>query len=318
MADTQVKLGDFVFTSYEVPERIAFGGEQRLAVHELVGGVRVVDAMGRSDMPLSWSGLMLGQNALARARYLDYLRTSGQVLNLSWSELAYSVIVSSFSADFERRYKIPYRITCTVVADLASPVRAIAPDSFDQAIRADMAAASAAGASIGDSALSTALGTLNSAISAVSNFAKAAQSTLNAVLGPLAVVRSRVAVLIASTGNTISNVSTLGGVLPNSPVATAAASLSAQMVAMTTLPQLYNLNSVLGRMGGNLGAVTGGSRSVTQAGGNLFSTAQQAYGDASSWTTIARANGITDPVLSGVNTLKVPTVADGQGGVLTQ
>ena len=56
-ADTVLTLGDFEFARYEIPEQITFGGDQRLVVHELVGGTRVIDAMGRADAPLEWSGL---------------------------------------------------------------------------------------------------------------------------------------------------------------------------------------------------------------------------------------------------------------------
>jgi len=54
--NTQIVLTDslghqFVFGSLEVPAQIVTGGAQRLSVHELVGGVRVVDAkIGRAHV----------------------------------------------------------------------------------------------------------------------------------------------------------------------------------------------------------------------------------------------------------------------------
>jgi len=48
-SDTTVNLGAFQFALFEIPEKIHWGGSQRTAVHELVGGKRVIDAMGRSD-----------------------------------------------------------------------------------------------------------------------------------------------------------------------------------------------------------------------------------------------------------------------------
>lgn len=38
MAATTLNLGAFQFGSLEVPAEIEFGGAQRLAVHELIGG----------------------------------------------------------------------------------------------------------------------------------------------------------------------------------------------------------------------------------------------------------------------------------------
>ena len=57
---TTVTLGGFAFQDFEVPERIPAGGEQMLAIHKLVGGRRVIDAMGRDDAALEWSGYFLG------------------------------------------------------------------------------------------------------------------------------------------------------------------------------------------------------------------------------------------------------------------
>lgn len=314
--DTVLTLGDFEFARYEIPEKITFGGEQALAVHELVGGVRVVDAMGRIDGPLEWSGLFIGETALERARYLDGLRIAGKELTLFWSELAYRVVIKSFRCDFERSYKLPYSISCVVVEDLYDPPTEIAPAGIDEWIADDMADANALGDLIGDGPLSGLLGTLDSAISTVSSFANAVQSTINSVLTPLAAVQARVQVLIGSVGNVVSNVTTLGGILPNNPIAQQAANLTGQVTAMTQLPQLYNLQSVLGRMGGNLGSIGTAGRQVAVAGGNLYQMAADAYNDASRWTTIAKANGLSDPVIQGVQTVTVPPTADDSGGVM--
>lgn len=315
--DTILTLGDFEFSRLEIPEKIPFGGEQRLVVHELVGGIRVIDAMGRNDAPIEWGGLFQGDTALARARYLDGLRIAGQSLVLTWDELIYEVVISSFKAEFERFYQIPYRISCTVLQDLSSPVTSIADPGIDDLIAEDMNSANGLGDLIGDGPLSGLLGALDSAISTVSSFATAVQSTINGVLAPLAAVQARVGLLISSVGNTVSNVATLGGILPNNPIAQQAAKLTGQVTAMTQLPQLYNLQSVLGRMGGNLGTIGKGVNTVTQAGGNLYSMAANAYNDATAWTTLAKANKLSDPQLIGINTLVIPSVPDNSGGVMS-
>src|SRR5574340_667586 len=256
--DTTLVLGDFQFASVEIPERIVFGGDQKLVTHELVGGQRIIDAMGRSDMPLEWSGMLLGVNALERARYLDGLRVAGKELLLTWSEFSYFVVVQSFRCTFERSYKLPYSITCIVVEDATSPVKAIASPGIDEAIQDDMTAAATLGASIGDAELSGLLGTLDTAISAVSSFATAANSVIQSVLQPLAAVQTRVNILLGSVGNVVTNVGTLGGILPNNPISTQATKLLGQVTAMQQLPILLNLQAVTGRMIGNLGTVGSG------------------------------------------------------------
>lgn len=60
------------------------------------------------------------------------------------------------------------------------------------------------------------------------------------------------------------------------------------------------------------------AQTVTVAGGNLFALAAQYLGDASQWNRIAAINGLTDPMLVGVNTIKIPPAdsSAGNGGIL--
>ena len=314
-ADTSLILGDLRFSRFEVPEHIQFGGEQSLAVHELVGGKRIVDAMGRQDKMLEWSGQFIGENANDRARYLNNLRIAGKPLDLIWHEYAYRVVIRSALLDYKRSYEIPFAVSCCVIEDATIPVTSAPSAGIDSALGDDMNSANTLGGLIGDGPLSATIATLNTAISGVSSFANAAQSTINGVLGPIGAVQARVSALIASTGNTIANVSTVGGVLPNNAISTYAANLSSQVAGYTRLPQLLNLQSVVGRMGVNLGAVSGAGKSITVAGGNLFDLASKAYNDATAWTTIARANKLTDPTLTGVQTVVIPPISDGGGGI---
>ncbi len=50
------------------------------------------------------------------------------------------------------------------------------------------------------------------------------------------------------------------------------------------------------------------------AGGNLFQIAAQQLEDATQWLRIAQLNGLTDPMLSGVLTLKIPPLDPSAGG----
>lgn len=316
MADTIVTLGDFEFRRLEIPEAIPFGGEQALVVHQLVGGKRVVDAMGEAPEPLSWSGRFQGEGALDRARYLDGLRKAGKPLLLTWSELSFLVVIRRFVANFERSYQLPYQITCEVVEDRAAPVTELATTSLDDQMLEDQDAANGLGDEIGDSQLSKLLTSLDTAVRKVSDFATATQATINSVLEPIAAVQARVNVLVSSVGNTLSSVTTLGGVLPNNPIAETVSGFSSQLVAAQQAPLLYNLGSVLDRMSTNLAADGVAGSLVTQAGGSLYRIASETYGDPSGWTTIAKANGLLDPVLDGLNTVRVPPTMNDTGGVL--
>ena len=55
-------------------------------------------------------------------------------------------------------------------------------------------------------------------------------------------------------------------------------------------------------------------RTVTVAGGDLYRLALQYLGDATAWNRLAQANGLTDPVLTGLTTLRIPTADPTQTG----
>jgi len=115
-------LGPVIFENFEVPSSVRFGGQQRLAVHALPGGGRVVDAMGAQDGPLVWSGVFSGPNAAPRVRVLEALRRAGTSLPLAWSLWRYTVVIESFEADWATASWIPYRLQCCVVATEAAAV----------------------------------------------------------------------------------------------------------------------------------------------------------------------------------------------------
>lgn len=320
MADTKLILGDFTFDSYEIPESIPFGGAQRLVTHQFPGGARAVQAMGRDDAPVAWTGLFFGLNALYRARYIDNLRVTGAALTLSYLDFNYLVVIDKFEANLKKMNRIPYSISLTVVQDNTQPITGIADTGFDAAIRGDNAAAQGLGASIGDGPLSGLLGTMDSAISGVSDFAKATSASLAAVVGPVGAVLTRTKTLLGNTSSVVNSVTTLGGILPGNPIAVQAQRALSQVTAATQYPMLVSLLNVANRIQGNLGSVAGTQqvRTVTVAGGSLFDLAQKYYGDAKRWTTIAQANNLSDPQLTGVQSLKIPLTAAASGGVPTQ
>ena len=117
-------LGPVLFQGFELPARIPLGGTQRLAIHRLADGSRVIDVLGPDDANIGWSATLAGPLAPARARMLDALRRAGQRLALSFGEWSANVIVSAFTAEANVAGWIPYRIACTVTADplAADPV----------------------------------------------------------------------------------------------------------------------------------------------------------------------------------------------------
>jgi len=313
---TRLTLGQFTFKDFEYPESIQFGGSQRLSVKRLVGGSKVVDAMGFDPENPSWGGIFLGKDAMNRAMQLKSMSQTGQEYLLQFDRIAYIVVILSFLPLFQRPYYVPYSIVCEVTQDM-SQYAGSTTVSVNDSILTDAGDADTLCGLLGDSPLSSTMSSLTGAIKSVSDFAKASQSTLNSVLAPLAQVQSRVNVLIKSVDGTLANVTTVGGLLPNNPVSKLASQLSNYVGAAQSSPILQRLNSVLGRMGTNIGQINSSVRTVTVPGGNLFDIASKHYGDAMGWTAIAAANPSLkgETQLSGVTTLVIPSYVNKSDGV---
>lgn len=316
--DTVVSLGGFEFQTFEVPERLPFGGEQALVVHKLIGGTRIVDAMGRDDREIAWSGMFLGKDADSRANELDAMRIAGKPLTLTWGSKSFVVVIASFTPIYANFHEIPYGISCEVVSNLGlPPTLAAANPGLDDQIGTDLAAAQGYGGLIDDATLTSLMGDLQDAVDSVDTFIGATAQELQSVINPLIATQAQVRNLIAVASPLIDTVAAIGGVLPFAPFGSAVASLQNQINAFNDVGYLYSLQSLLGRMSTNLSADGVSGSIVTTAGGDLYHLAAIQYGDATAWTTIARANSLTDPVLQGIQSLTIPQTPDGTDGVLT-
>jgi hypothetical protein len=314
--DTTVRLGDFEFSRFEVPEKIPFGGDQRLIVHELVGGVRVIDAMGPTPMPLEWSGVFTGQSGLDRARYVDGLRKTGKPLTLSWDEFLFSVVIRTFQCEFKSFYRVPYRIVCEVVEDKTTPVTDIASPGIDTLVKDDLATANALASAAGNAAVSAQMALVSTAIANIPDFATAPPRAISAALQPIDAARTLVIGSLAQANAIIQSVSTVGGVVPGALAANQVTGLNTQIAAVSQSPALINLDRALGRMRANIGAVNNSAQVVNLVGGNLYAVASNQYGDATAFTAIMQANQLTDPQISGLTSLVVPSRANQTGGIL--
>lgn len=147
MSTTSLILGPILFQDFEVPERVNFGGGQRLAVHRLAGGARVVDTLGRDDAEISFTGIFSGPDASLRARAVDMLRALGTPQLLTWDVFAYTVVVREFHAEYRVANWILFRIVCTVLRDEAA-VLVDAPLAMADAVLGDLGLAAVAGISM--------------------------------------------------------------------------------------------------------------------------------------------------------------------------
>lgn len=136
-------LDGIEFRDFELPEELPIGGEQSVAVHQAIGGKRIVDAMGPNDAPITWSGTLYGPLAERKAQVLDLLRRSGRAVELTWSGFAWLVVVTSFVARLQGLQRVPYTIECVVVQDLVAGAEPEETAALEEALAADLAFAEA-------------------------------------------------------------------------------------------------------------------------------------------------------------------------------
>lgn len=314
---TTLTLGSFQFSGLEIPTQIGFGGSQSLAIHKLVGGERVIDAMGRDDRPLEWSGLFFGANAVDRARELDAMRIAGTPQTLLWNAFNYLVIVRDFSADFRRQYEIPYRLSCEVVSDNTTPITGPTTASIDDAMAQGLSAAQIQAEIIANEALSESIAALANVMDTIQTYWSIAASTAGLVASAIANAQTTVASLIGIAESTVSALPGFGGVVAGSDALSMALALDAALSATLEEAELWNLAGILGVMAQNLNSANGSPNTLAVVGGNLFQIAAAAYGDATTWGAIAQANGLVDPFITGPVVLTIPLSPTDSGGILS-
>ncbi|WP_158746082.1 hypothetical protein [Acidisphaera sp. L21] len=175
MSDFSLTLGPVAFAGFELPSSITLGGHQRLAIHRLPGGLRIIDALGPDPADIAFSGIFTGPDAADRARLLDTLRVAGAALPLSWDAFFYTVIIETLEADYRSPWWIPYRLSCTVLRDEAAALVTSAIQ-LTPAISADLLAAGSFA-----TAASVAIGTPGATTAGTAAYA-AAQTTLATTL----------------------------------------------------------------------------------------------------------------------------------------
>jgi hypothetical protein len=202
-----VTLGSVTFASWEVPQKITFGGKQRLAVHKYPGGIRQIDAMGRDDIPLSWSGIIQGAGATSRAQQIDALRIAGKQIPLAWGGLSYTVVVASFEVDYTKPFWMPYRISCEIVA-VATGAAAAAP-SLLTSVTNDLSSATGINISAAYSAVTSALATAQATVGPLTAILGGSSATAT-LLGNLSGAVTQVQSGVTAAGSLLSAIPSVG------------------------------------------------------------------------------------------------------------
>ena len=249
-----VTLGSFAFQDTEVPQNIPYGGQQRLAVQRLIGGARVIEAMGYDPRDIVWSGIIRTADQSDRATQLQQMMAAGTAVPLSWGSEYLSVVIRDFQPKQEA-FWISYSITCCVLLDQSMPGTGAPPNLLSQ-VTDD--AASALGFSPSDlPAVETAIGSAQTAVAAASALApgSAAFSTALASLGAAQVaVGGAVSAANGSLGGVIKAASIGTGILGATGVSDGIAKLGAATTAAGDLAGLLASSGYVNRIVQNMTA----------------------------------------------------------------
>lgn len=214
-----VTIGGISLSEWEIPEKINFGGRQEHTVHKLIGGNRVVDAMGPDPDDIKWSGRFRGPTALQRANALDALRSAGAELPLIYLNKFMTVLISEFRADAERPYEIPYSITCTVVADNVNGALSSIVSGLDAIVGAALtvaAAFTAGGTSSSEISTAAAVTSVSTAVSNAGSLQDASAATLQSVSSTVYTASTTLGTIATGLDATLGvGVGTLAGVDPD-------------------------------------------------------------------------------------------------------
>lgn len=135
-------LGDMVLDNishpWAMPSKVSGGMEQQLGVSQLIGGARVVDAMGQAPLPLKWQGRWRGPNASSNNDIMIAMAQAGQQIACSWGEYFYNVVLKAYSFEYEDYFEIMYNLELIVIPDDVTQ----GGSSLDDLVGGDMSTAS--------------------------------------------------------------------------------------------------------------------------------------------------------------------------------
>jgi hypothetical protein len=253
MTDTLLSLGGFTFSGWSIPERISGGGKQRLAIHRLTGGARVIDVMGWDANKVGFSGRFRGAAAMSGIRLLETLARVGVPVVLSYWTNRYQVLVGEFSWQFERYYEISYTLSLEVLADLTQDAWQFATESLDDLFNADFSLLNLViGAGSG---LPVSLANVASAQAQIGVLQEATPSEL-LPLGSTVAATSVQLQNLTSTFDAALPAGSAGGVGSTGDPAALASGLTAQAANFQQLAGSVQASAIVTRMQVNLGATS--------------------------------------------------------------
>jgi hypothetical protein len=257
LGTAQCSIGSVKLAAFEIPAEMPWGTTQKLAVHEMPGGARVIDAMGAFDVPHRWSGQFYGPSGVSRARQLDQIARAGQPVTLQWASFTYQVVVRSFECRYTQIGAwLPYTVTVESVPSKPTPPT---PTFLGQMI-SDVTSALGISSLVNtaDTYLSqaqTAITAVQSALPVVGALT-AGSAAFVSVAGAVGAASGVIGAASSTVGNVISNFGS-GALASGVAPATAAATVNQMATATGEAAGLSAQGAYVSRMNANMTQVGG-------------------------------------------------------------
>lgn len=289
-----VTIGGVTFRSEEVPNPIPIGaGEQMLVVTDLIGGGRVVQALGVKPKSVTWNGRFItaGQ-VFAKVRSLRLYMTTGVEVLFSWWGEIYFCRVKDFTPTFNHQNLCDYSITIEITRDKNGAFTVAANTSIDQQVQALLKSATVTNNAILTSSAAADDGT-DDGIPNI-NFDADPQSFQSAL--------QQLNSAVAAAGPIAANITTAGP--PIVAAADNATTAVGKYIAAISPTDANYANASLLQASTKLisSNVTRGQspQSTRVQGQSLFAVAAQTYGDPSKAYALANANGLPAPFTTAI------------------
>ena len=291
---------DLVFTNMEIPQEFGpLAGRHECAKHEFPGGSIDLQSMGPFPGPIEWEGILIGSvngaSAFERALMMDNYRVQGTEVYLNYGGLwEWHGIFVEWKARVRHQNYVIYHATFLPDLDITesnnqqsltiAQQQTQTPEGLYAQLRNYV-----------NNALANA-GFSTATITALGNYLSSIDAALLPAAGVISAIDPSALTGIQSTYSTL--ISTLNPFEAFSSGSTS--SLSVASYAINVKSRVTHINNII------KGSVGGPTTQVRAVNPYLPTLAQQYYGDASKWTVIAAANGLTDPQVTGIVLLTIP------------
>jgi hypothetical protein len=108
-------MGSISFEGLEVPERVLLRTKRRLVIHSLGSGASLIDSLGEEVEVITFNGIFSGTDAIRRIRSIEFLRSQGEPVGLTWASKTLSVVIREFNLNYSSNQWITYQLSCYVV-----------------------------------------------------------------------------------------------------------------------------------------------------------------------------------------------------------